>query len=253
MRTLALLLLLGFAGFAPAQTGLKKTSDKPTLKSSGAIVVPGITFEKVVLTTEGKGEIAWDYEDSFSEKQSEICDGGKKLVLFPTKPGSYRIKLILWDEKKLQQILIVVSDNPNPPVPPIPPDPKPPIPPGPDPKPVDPPIPEPGFRVLVLYESDPNDKVAKLSIDQNIALSGQAVRDYLSSKCVKVNNQPEWRIFDKDSPFAKNASSIWQKAMQRKHDKLPWIIISDGKTGYEGPLPENTDKILELLKKYGGS
>lgn len=29
-------------------------------------------------------------------------------------------------------------------------------------------------------------------------------------------------------------------------------VISDGKTGYEGPLPANVEATLELLKKYGG-
>lgn len=121
-----------------------------------------------------------------------------------------------------------------------------PTPPGPGPGPA--PIPVDGMRVLVVLESA---ELSDLPAAQHTALYSQAVRRYLNSKCAKVGNTAEWRIWDKDIDVSGTAD-YWQNAMKRKRGKLPWIIISTGKAGYEGPLPATEADLLDLLKKYGG-
>lgn len=117
--------------------------------------------------------------------------------------------------------------------------------PGPVPTPVDVvPIKEPGFRVIVVYESA--DGVP----DQ---ISGVQVRNYLNTKCAKGpdGKTADYRVWDQDVDLT-NASRYFVEAMLRPRSSLPWILISDGKRGHEGPLPTTSAEVLELLKKYGG-
>lgn len=131
-----------------------------------------------------------------------------------------------------------------PPVPPEPP--KPPTPPAPPPNPA--PIPVDGFRSLIVYESA---DLSKLPAGQLAALYSQQVRDYLTSKCTMGpdGKTKEWRTLDKDVVAD---SKLWQDAMARPRKSLPWIVLSDGKTGFEGPLPATEADLMTLLKKYGG-
>lgn len=250
MRTLLALLL--FAGFASGQS----VNLPPEIK------VPVGRLASILIEWDGD-EIKWDIPPDLADVFREYDPDPKKvrLKLLGYTAGKARLvalatKAVNKGTAESPKWVAVFSEVASctitigEPVPPIPP--------GPDPKPPDPipptppaPIPEAGFRVLILYESDPSN-VAKLNQSQMVALNGQAVRSYLSSKCIKVNNQPEWRFFDKDGVFAKNADPIWQKAMARPRTSVPWVIISDGKTGHEGKLPETGDEILALLKKYGG-
>ena len=59
------------------------------------------------------------------------------------------------------------------------------------------------------------------------------------------------RFFDQ-SVDNSNDAKIWQDAMKRPRSGLPWIVVSNGTTGYEGPLPLTEADTLALLKKYGG-
>jgi len=124
-----------------------------------------------------------------------------------------------------------------------------PEPPKPDPKPEPSPAPIPaaGFRVLVVYEATKGAPL--LTAKQSNELYGADLANYLNAKCVKEDGQPGWRIWDKDTALA-NAPEIWRQAMGRNRAAVPWIIISDGQRGYEGPLPDGG--ILELCRKYGG-
>ncbi len=114
-------------------------------------------------------------------------------------------------------------------------------------EPVNPaPIPDPGFRVLIVY---PAKGLGALPIPQSTMLTAQGLRDYLNSKCVKNGNTAEWRIWP-DSTVATGESELWQKAFGRSRKQVPWIVISNGTTGTEEPLPADLDSVIALMNKY---
>lgn len=140
--------------------------------------------------------------------------------------------------------VIVVGEVTPTPVPPTPVPPSPQPPPGPS----DAPIPHEGFRVLMVYDTKQVLPEAQLQV-----MYSQEIEDYLNKKCVvgPDGQTKEWRIWSKDVA-ASRESKLWQDVMKRERKQIPWIVISNGKTGYEGPLPANIEEAMKLLKKYGG-
>lgn len=169
----------------------------------------------------------------------EDSSGKFATTLFPT-PGKFQILVVGAKADEPLTELITVTVQGDVPVPPGPgPGPNPPTPDNPAP------IPGDGLRVLMIYEaSDAGQPGHK-------AIFSRMVRDYLDAKCAKVGGTPEYRIYDKDIDVSRDAKT-WQDAMRRTRTQTPWIIISNGKTGFEGPLPSDVPATLELLKKYGG-
>lgn len=124
-----------------------------------------------------------------------------------------------------------------------PPDPKPP-----EPKPDDAPIKANGLHVLIVFESG-----SSLPAAQNSILYGKQTRDWLDANCVTGpdGRTKQYRIWDKDID-ASGDSVLWAEAMKRPRKSVPWVIVSNGKTGFEGPLPGTVDEFLKLVKQYGG-
>ncbi|MBX7106371.1 MAG: hypothetical protein K1X57_19995 [Gemmataceae bacterium] len=160
--------------------------------------------------------------------------------------GSGRAVVAAWgvaDGRPVKLATMLIDANRGPMPPPPGPDP----PPGPTPTPA--PIPQAGFRVAIIEESSERPR---LPAKQLAILFSPKVRDYLNDKCVTgPGGTKEWRIFDKDSSMA-NESPIWQAVMQRPRRSVPWIVISNGTTGTEEPLPPDEESVLALLRKYGG-
>lgn len=128
------------------------------------------------------------------------------------------------------------------PPPPAPPGPTPP-PPGPTPPPPDAaPIPVAGLHVLIVFDKN---NPTSLTAAQHNAIYGEKVDTYLRAKA------KDYRIYDKDVPLA-NVPKVWKDAMARPRKSLPWIIVSNGTTGEELPLPSGTEELMLLLKRYGG-
>lgn len=134
-----------------------------------------------------------------------------------------------------------------------------PEPPKPDPQPPGPqPMPSEGFRVLVLRETK---DLSNLPPEQVSIFSSSEVRMYLNSKCIKENGQPAYRMWDKDVDASREAET-WKIALNgvlngdkahniSKATSLPHILLTNGKEGYEGPLPKNVDEMMALLKRFG--
>jgi hypothetical protein len=205
-----------------------------------------------------KAAVIWDAdEDKLSLKEV----AGQLLVAGP--PGEYKLRarMVVLDKDGKTNIetvrltfKILGVPDPVPPTPPVPPGPTP-DPPTPTPPPDPAPIPTAGFRVLMIYESA---DLSTLPAKQLNVLYDKSIRDYLNSKCVKGDDgkTPAWRIWDVDVPTEKD-DKVWQDAMKAakltKGFKTPWLVVSNGKTGFSGPLPADTTSALTLLKKYGDS
>jgi hypothetical protein len=160
--------------------------------------------------------------------------------------GRYRFAAVAASrsgEQTRRDFVLVVGDAPGPGPGPAP------RPPDPAPQPP-PPIPGNGLRVLVVYESA---DLARYPPGQLAVLYAKAVRDYLNTHCPPGpdGRTREWRIYDQDTDTS-GESKTWQDAMRRPRASLPWIVVSNGRTGYEGPLPASVADTLALLRKYGG-
>lgn len=223
----------------------------PMEVEAAPFIVPGMDKDSLFLQVIPKGKTVSGW------RVSKDAPGVFKYITIPADPKFDRVlvdgvlegkQTIVWhavvnnkseiiDAKAFQ----VGEKKPDPPGP----NPPGPNPPGPDPGP---PIPGAGFRVLIVTETK---DLSTLPSAQVQALTAREVRDYLDSHTVKENNQPEYRIFDKDIDLSK-ASQVWKDAMARPRSSVPWIVVTNGKTGYEGPFPPNTAELMKLLKQYGG-
>lgn len=168
------------------------------------------------------------------------------------KPGTYTLDVmvsIVDFENKIHEFemvskqFIIEGKSPDP-------DPDPGPTPGPDPPTPDnpSPFPEEGFRVLVLFESA--DK-ANYPRSQLAIIEGKTARDYLESHCVTEadGKTKAYRIWDKDTPTDADLP-VWKNAMQRRPQSIPWVMIGNGKTGYEGPLPETVEEFVAKCEEF---
>lgn len=120
-----------------------------------------------------------------------------------------------------------------------------------------PPIAAEGFRVLILEETGDRPKLTR---DQLAALNSTVMTGYLNAKCVKGpdGKTPEWHRWDDDFTPEQLAQQpqLWRDAIERaKKDsagKLPWLLVSNGKSGASVPFPASEVDVMALLKKYGG-
>lgn len=118
------------------------------------------------------------------------------------------------------------------------------------PPPVDPaPIKLSGLRVLITFD---DDKKNQLSRDQIGIIDSSVLRSYLDEKCAKAGDQTsEWRIVPHTTEFHDDQPT-WKQAMAIPRDKSEWLIVSNGKSGYSGPLPANLTETLNLIKSFEG-
>ena len=114
-----------------------------------------------------------------------------------------------------------------------------------------PPIPsEGGLSVLIVDEQDDYDTPAYEPYLP--VLNSTELLTYLDEHCAKVDGVPEWRHWDDDIEIVEQ-SQKWRDAMSIPRASLPWIVVSNGRTGYSGPLPQSEAATLELLRKYEGN
>ena len=121
----------------------------------------------------------------------------------------------------------------------------------PDPKPVDPPLPPApfpatGLSVLIVYDTN-----TPLPSAQQMIITGKVFRDYLNAKCaIELDGKTRsFMIWDKGVDTA-NANANWRAAFALSRPSIPYIHISNGKTGYSGPLPPSVPDAIALLQKY---
>lgn len=219
--------------------------------------------EKIILKSDYESKDAsYEWEVTYLPKggfptslsEDEYLESGSLLFVWG-KEGSYRavVRATDFESKKVKKTTFTFSrgaSTPTPPDPPVPPDPKPPTPP--DPKPTPSPIPVDGFRVLIVYDYA---TLTALPQGQRDIRTGKAVRDFLKANCATDKYAEQdgkaYRIWPSTANPTAPGLESWKAAMARPRASLPWTIISNHpKGGYEGPLPENPDKMIELMKKY---
>jgi len=107
-------------------------------------------------------------------------------------------------------------------------------PPGPGPDPA--PIPQPGLFVMIVEETADRPN---LTDDQLTIIQSAMLRDKVEQKGGQL------RVFDVN---VENAAEPWNTALARPRTETPWLLISNHpEGGYEGPLPERLEHVLELL------
>lgn len=180
---------------------------------------------------------------TFSEQY--IC------IVTPTPSSGGLVELIavpvgIKTADQLQRITLQLGPIPPPPVPPTP------VPPGPTPVP---PTPVTEFRVIVVYDM----AIGYPAPIQRI-LDSKKIREYLSAKVTKTNDQPDWRFWDVDAPLATTVNKpLADMFNEKKADletngirKSPLIIIRKNGVTTLVPIADTEDKTLDLLKSYGG-
>lgn len=236
----ACVLLLAWAGGADAQLSIRGETR----------VAPYKIVRLQAVGQPDKAAVVWRYD-------KKALDGGRSgdRLWLTGPPGTYSVEVmsIRLDDKGNTQVdeaeVTVMIGTPGPapgPTPPVPP--VPPVPPDPPPPPA--PIPAEGFRVLIVEDAANR---AKLPPAQLAVLFDKGLRDYLDAHCAlgRDGKTREWRIWDKGVD-ASQESKLWQDALKRERKAVPWVVISTGKAGYEGPLPATVEEAMALFKKYGG-
>lgn len=147
------------------------------------------------------------------------------------------------DVSKDTKIFVVKKDSPTPEPGPTPePEPEPTPNPEPEPEPVveNDPIEAEGFRVLIV--EDTKNRI-RLDKEQIYALQTSDIQTYVKK------NGGFFRQYD-DNLTLQNDSEDWKQPYFRPRTSLPWIIVSNDKNWYEGPLPKTKEETLTLVEKY---
>jgi len=190
-------------------------------------------------------DLQWDSKNDPGEWDLITIEAGRKNFFVAPTSGVYNLQVrgVLAGKIAGPFSCVVTVGKPVPPVPPVPP-----IPPTPPQPPA--PIPGDGLRVLMIYDAE---ALGKLPAGQREVLYSETLRGWLREHTAKGpdGKSPEWRALPANEDMSAE-SKTWQDAMKRDRKLLPWLIISNGKTGYEGPLPASMDETMKLLQKYAG-
>jgi hypothetical protein len=220
-------------------------------------------YTPIVLKADGASakdpaKVSYLWDMSPISGSAEIVEAGNTLYVWAS-PGSYKVSLTFIDfsSGKAERARFSFTVSGTTPVPPGPgPNPPGPDPPGPKPTPA--PINRPGLHVLILYDAE-NTQLPK---GQSNILEGKQVRDWLEANTVADPEIANWKTYW-ITPHKSDVSKMpktWQDAFNRAKsasvaagNKLPWLIVSNGTTGFEGPLPNSPAEFITLAQKYVGA
>lgn len=212
------------------------------LKIVGETKVPAHRLVRLEASgAEPDAAILWDV---IPEEVADVEERDGKLW-FVAPPGQYKIKLRTIKGKAVQTARATVTIGDGDPTPgPQPPGP------GPQPPPPSPaaPIAAPGFRVLIVYQDQ-----MPLPLAQHSVIYGQAMRNYLNAKCPREpSGQASYRIWDADLDVSQSPKHYQDAYNRVRLRQLPYLVVSNGTTGWEGPLPASEAETLAILKHFGG-
>lgn len=103
------------------------------------------------------------------------------------------------------------------------------------------PFPADKLSVMIIEETDQR---RSLPTSQLLMLQSTTFRAQLNALGA------EWRIWD-DDVDAKHESAKWQAALAAwPGEELPWLLVSNGKSGYSGALPLTEQETLSLVERF---
>jgi hypothetical protein len=214
---------------------------------AGPLKVPAGSLVKLDIAGVSAGDktkVTWRVRDK-DGKPVEVLGIGTRAV-FTGLPGPYRVELRVIDFKaelfEEAEATVTIGDAP----PPVPPGPTPPGPTPPDPKPV----PVGPLRALIVYETA---ELPKMPAGQRTLLFDAKVRGALKDRTDKGGPDGRgWNIWDKDTDVSQ-MGKFWKDAMARPRPSVPYVHLFKGDAiAFEGPLPADSDAMLNLVNKYAG-
>jgi hypothetical protein len=240
---------LGVKAFSPALLAAAvccaaARGQKVTLPAK-AEVKPGLPT-LLVATADGANVVWLTPDPDLAVFDGSVLGGdSKRALVFGAKTGTFRVWAVTAKGDRVSEraeCLVTVGTPPEPP----PPGPGPGPGPGPNPPPTpgDNPFPADGkARVLILF--DHSLQAGSLPAGFYNQVYGGTFRKYLLDK---TSNQ--YRIWP-DDVDGSSVEKEWADALKKPRTSLPWVYLSNGKTGYSGPLPATPDETTKLLQKYG--
>lgn len=241
MRATAVLLLLLLTAALPA-ADIEVAIDGPETASGGFALIGNGPDDAV---------LRWriDGPDGAADPLRLRDEAGHPVLVFMS-PVAGRYRVVLTGQVPSDGLdpfgesvhVVTVGNVPPDPQPDPQPDPEPTPEPDPEPTPDDKaPFPADGLHVLIVYESA---KVGDLTADQRAIILGTDVRGALDSAVPK-----RYRIYDQDADL-QYVAPVWKDAMAVPRTSLPWVAISNGRTGYTGPLDMTAAEFRTMLEDY---
>lgn len=102
------------------------------------------------------------------------------------------------------------------------------------------PIRDPGFHLLIKEESS---KRRDLPESQLSIFTSSEIDEFVKSQGGSM------RILDQHADTT-HELPVWQTAMKCEHKSLPWLLVSNGKAGYSGPLPANIAETKAIMERF---
>lgn len=248
---------------SPTLAPRRPTAD-PISQAKAVLVAPATFAAGAITAIDSTGSVgdAFEWRISPSDRPFLVGDGRKQAWSFRNagEAGAadpFAVTLLVFTKAKDGTVTSVdvataivkpAGPAPKPVVVPVDPTPV-----DPDPSPVDPPthddaLPtsQPGLRVLIVEETDAEARAA-LSAGQRAIIQGTAANSFRAF----LKGNADLVVADPQADFSR-LPVVWSELFKRPRKSVPWFVVTNGKTGYEGPLPGDPVEAIAIVKRVGG-
>ena len=117
--------------------------------------------------------------------------------------------------------------------------------------PIVPPPPKPTVgKLKIMIIEDPSLRAA-IPASQIAVMDGQTLREYAKSHCTAADGAPDFRMLSVRHDVSNQPAWI-KAAFAEPRASLPFLVVSNGTSGFAGPLPATVAETMTLIQKYGG-